>query len=193
MASAFGHLNVLVAVLNVLGLASIMGALAAFFRKSGQIDVRREPSLMIWVGLHLYFHIMLWWRLYGLDVVEGFTFFHYLFLLFGPMCLYFGSLLLLPEPGEDDVVDMPAHLGRVRRKLFLFEAGFWGWAILINPVALGRPPSAWPFWAAMIAIAATLAFTKGRRLTLGLTIAACAVQLAFIFLMAMMLETPAAS
>ncbi len=90
--------------------------------------------------------------MFGLETVENFTFFHYLFLLSGPMCLYFGSLLLLPEPNDAGEVDMPAHLGHVRQKFFLFEAAFWLWAILINPVAFGSWGPAWPFWAVMVVI-----------------------------------------
>ena len=71
MDKSLGHIIVLVAVLNVMGLANIMGGLALYFRKSHELKVKREPILMIWVGLHLYFHIMMWWRLYGIEVVDA--------------------------------------------------------------------------------------------------------------------------
>jgi hypothetical protein len=143
---------------------------------------------MTWVGLHLYFHIMLWWRLFGLETVEGFTFFHYLFLLSGPMFLYFGSLLLLPEPDDDNVVDMPAHFGHVRGKFFLFEAAFWAWAILVNPIAFGEQGPAWPFWAVMIALSLVLAVVRGRKVSLALTLAVCGLHLVFICMIALTLR-----
>jgi hypothetical protein len=189
MDGVFSHIRVLVAVLNVMGLATIMAGVAGYLRKAHELKVTRDPILMTWIGLHLYFHIMLWWRMFGLDTVKDFTFFHYLFLLSGPMFLYFGSLLLLPEPDDDNVVDMPAHLGHVRGKLFLFEALFWLWAILVNPIAFGRQAPAWPFWAGMIAISIALAFARGRKASLALTLAACTLHLVFIFLIALTLGT----
>jgi hypothetical protein len=188
MDGVFSHIRVLVAVLNVMGLATIMAGLAGYFRKSHKLKVTRDPILMTWVGLHLYFHIMMWWRMYGLEIVENFTFFHYLFLLAGPMCLYFGSLLLLPEPDDDDVVDMPAHLGHVRRKFFFFEAAFWLWAILINPIAFGEWSNTWPFWAGMVAIALTMACVRKPGISLALTIAVGVLHIVFICLIALTLR-----
>ena len=188
LASAFSHISVLVAVLNVMGLASIMTGLAAFFRRSDELTIKRDPVLILWIGLHLYVHIMVWWRLYGLQTADDFTFFHYLFFLFGPMCLYFGSLLLLCEPDDDDRVDMPAHLERVRRKFFTFEALFWAWAVLLSPIVLGAWTNVWPFWVVMTLISVALACTRNRKLSLALTIAACAVHVTFIFLVALKLR-----
>jgi hypothetical protein len=188
MDGVFSHIRVLVAVLNVMGLATIMVGIAGYFRKSHELRIKRAPVLMVWIGLHLYFHIMMWWRMFGLETVENFTFFHYLFLLSGPMCLYFGSLLLLPEPNDDGEVDMPAHLGHVRQKFFLFEAAFWLWAILINPVAFGSWGPAWPFWAVMVVISMILAATRMARTTLVLTLVACVVQVIFVCLVALTLR-----
>lgn len=188
MDAVYSHINVLVAVLNVMGLATIMTGLAGYFRQAHKLKVTRDPTLVLWIGLHLYFHIMLWWRMFGLSTVENFTFFHYLFLLAGPMFLYFGSLLLLPEPDDDDTVDMPAHLGHVRTRLFIFEALFWLWAILVNPIAFGRPAPAWPIWAGMVAISIAMVFLRGRKISLVLTLAACGLHVAFICLVALTLR-----
>jgi hypothetical protein len=130
----------------------------------------------------------MWWRLYKFPVIDHFTFFHYLFFLAGPMCLYFGSLLLLPEPDDDDKVDMPAHFAVIRRKFFCFEIGFWVWAILLGPIVMGAWGEAVPFWVVMTAIAAALTFIRKPRVAMLLTLAACIVHVVFIFLVAMKLR-----
>jgi hypothetical protein len=152
MDAAFSHVSVLVVVLNAIGLGTLMVGIGAFLRKPPTAGFMTSGVLIAWMALHLYLHVMLWWRFYGMPVFESFNLFHYLSLLAGPMCLLFASILLLPEE-EDGKIDMPAYLDRAQGRLFTFEAGFWFWAWVTGPLIEGHWdtegylsafPSPWP-------------------------------------------------
>ncbi len=191
MQASFGHISVLVVVLNAIGLGTLMIGIATFIRKPPKRSLKFSGVLIAWSILHLYLHIMLWWRFYGMELVEAFNFFNYLFMLAGPMFLLFGSALLLPDE-EGGTIDMPAYLDRVHRPLFTFETGFWVWALLAGPLIEGKWGTEWYLWAMMVLISLTLIQTRSRGPRLALTSAAWLVQLIFIATEALTLrEIPA--
>jgi hypothetical protein len=192
MESSFGHISVLVVVLNAIGLGTLMVGIATFLRDPPEQSVKLSGILVAWMVLHLYLHIMLWWRFYGLQLVESFNFFDYLFLLSGPMCLLFASTMLLPTE-KDDTIDMQAHLERVYRRLFTFETGFWIWALAAGPLIEGIWDSESYLWAIMVAISIAMALTKSQAARVPLTAGAWLVQLFFIGTQALVLrEVPVA-
>jgi hypothetical protein len=192
MESSFGHISVLVVVLNAIGLGTLMVGIATFLRDPPEQSVKLSGILVAWMVLHLYLHIMLWWRFYGLQLVESFNFFDYLFLLSGPMCLLFASTMLLPME-KDDTIDMQAHLERVYRRLFTFETGFWIWALAAGPLIEGIWDSESYLWAIMVAISIAMALTKSQAARVPLTAGAWLVQLFFIGTQALVLrEVPVA-
>jgi hypothetical protein len=184
---SFNHIAVLVVVLNAIGLGTLMIGIAGFLRQSPKQTLKPSGVLIAWFVLHVYLHVMLWWRFYGLDLVASFNFFDYLFMLSGPMCLLFGSALLLPDE-EDGTIDMPAYLDRIYGRLFSIEAIFWVWALLFGPLLTGKWESVWYLWAIMVAISLLLALTRARSLRIALTGAAWLVQLVFIANAALMLR-----
>lgn len=192
MESSFGHISVLVVVLNAIGLGTLMVGIATFLRDPPEQSIKLSGILVAWMVLHLYLHIMLWWRFYGLQLVESFNFFDYLFLLSGPMCLLFASTMLLPTE-KDDTIDMQAHLERVYRRLFTFETGFWIWALAAGPLIEGIWDSESYLWAIMVAISIAMALTKSQAARVPLTAGAWLVQLFFIGTQALVLrEVPVA-
>jgi hypothetical protein len=187
MAAAFSHVSVLVVVLNAIGLGSLMVGIGAFLRKPPTAGFRPSGVLIAWMALHLYLHVMLWWRFYGMPVIESFNFLHYLFLLVGPMCLLFASTMLLPEE-EDGRIDMPAYLDRAQRRLFTFESGFWIWALVAGPLIEGQWDSEGYLWAIMVGISIAMAVTKAQAARVSLTAGAWLIQLVFIFNEALVLR-----
>ena len=179
MQASFGHISVLVVVLNAIGMGTLMVGIATFLRKPPERALKLSGVLVAWSILHLYLHIMLWWRFYGMQVVESFNFLTYLFMLAGPMLLLFGSTLLLPDE-KDGRIDMPAHLDRVRRPLFAFEAGFWVWALLAGPLIEGVWGSESYLWAIMIVVSLAMILTSSPGLRYPLTATAWLVQIVFI-------------
>lgn len=180
MQDAFGHVTVLVVVLNAIGLGTLMIGIATFLRKPPTHRVIPSGVLIAWSVLHLYLHVMLWWRFYGMPLVESFNFFSYLFMLAGPMALLFGSALLLPEEEDDGTIDMPAHLERIYRRFFVFEAAFWAWVLLLGPLVSGKWVSVWYLWSIMVAISLALVVAKSPRWRVSLTVAAWGIQLVFM-------------
>jgi hypothetical protein len=189
--ASFGHISVLVVVLNAIGLGTLMMGIAAFLRKPPKRKLKFSGVLVAWSVLHLYVHIMLWWRFYGMHLVESFNFFHYLFLLAGPMCLLFGSTMILPDE-EDGTIDMPAYLDRVRQPLFAFETGFWLWALLAGPLIEGTWGTEWYLWAIMVGVSIAMAVSTTRGPRVALTATAWLVQLVFIVTEALVLREGAA-
>jgi hypothetical protein len=168
-----------------------MVGIATFLRKPPKRNIKLSGVLVAWMVLHLYLHIMLWWRFHGMAIVESFNFFHYLFMLVGPMCLLFGSTMLLPDE-EDGKIDMPAYLNRVYRRLFTFETAFWIWALAAGPLIHGEWESEGYLWAAMVGISVAMALTTSRAVRVPLTVAAWMVQFMFMATEALMLrEVPA--
>ncbi len=189
MQASFGHITVLVVVLNAIGLGTLMIGIATFVRKPPQKGLKISWILVAWCALHVYLHIMLWWRFYGMTLAESFNFFNYLFMLSGPMVLMFGSALLLPEE-DKGTIDMPGHLDFVQRRLFAFEALFWIWGLLVGPLIAGQWFSVWPLWVIMILVSVAMMFAKTPTSRVGLTAAAWGVQIVFVATEALTLRTP---
>lgn len=191
MKAAFGHISVLVVVLNAIGLGTLMVGMAAFLRKPPIEGLKISGLLLAWLLLHVYLHVMLWWRFYGVEISESFNFFSYLFMLAGPMVLLFASTMLLPEE-EEGVIDMPAHFERIRSRFFAFETLFWVWALLFAPVVSGFWGPAWPLWSAMIGISLPMIFVSSRNLCIVLTSGAWLVQIGFMGTLALQLRNVSA-
>jgi hypothetical protein len=192
MKAAFGHISVLVVVLNAIGLGTLMVGMAAFLRKPPKEGMKLSGLLLAWLLLHVYLHVMLWWRFYGVEISESFNFFSYLFMLAGPMVLLFASTMLLPEE-QEGLVDMPAHFERIRSRFFVFETLFWIWALLFAPVVGGFWGTTWPFWSAMIGISLLMVFVSSRNLRIILTSGAWLVQVWFMGTLALQLRNIPAS
>ena len=187
MPASFNHIAVLVVVLNAIGLGTLMIGNANFLRTPAKTATKSSGVLIAWLLFHVYLHVMLWWRFFGLQLVKSFTFFDYLFMLFGPMCLLFGSALLLPDE-EEGAIDMPAYLDRIHRRFFSLETAFWIWALLFAPLMTAKWEAAWQSFAAMAAISLILAVSRSQVLRIALTGAAWLVQLIFVTTDALLLR-----
>lgn len=188
MQASLGHISVLVVVLNAIGLGTVMVGMAAFLRKPPKEGLKISGLLLAWLLLHVYLHVMLWWRFYGVEISESFNFFSYLFMLAGPMVLLFASTMLLPEEEEEGVIDMPAHFERIQTRFFAFETVFWVWALLFAPVISGIWGAAWPLWSAMIGISLMMVFVSSGYLRIVLTSGAWLVQIGFMGTLALQLR-----
>lgn len=190
MQASLGHISVLVVVLNAIGLGTLMVGMASFLRKPPAKGLKISGLLLAWLALHVYLHVMLWWRFYGVEISKSFNFFSYLFMLVGPMVLLFASTMLLPEE-EEGMVDMTAHFERIRRRFFTFETLFWVWALLFAPVISGFWGAAWPFWSAMVGLSLLMVFVSSRHLRIVLTSGAWLVQIGFMGTLALQLRNVA--
>jgi hypothetical protein len=156
---AFAFIITLAAVINALGIVRLLGGLAEYLRSKGRIAVSFYWVYLLWVTWQFLMHIVLWWTLLGAQKAEAFNFFTYLYLLAGPVFLYLGTSLLLPEV-EDNGIDLQRHYFRFRKPYFTVSAMLWVWAIFFWPVMIGQLSPTLPILGAFLAIALTLRFTE---------------------------------
>ena len=74
MQQSFNHILVLVVVLNAIGLGTLMIGIAAFLRNPAAQKIIPSGVLIAWSVMHLYLHVMVWWRFYGVQITESFNF-----------------------------------------------------------------------------------------------------------------------
>ena len=128
---------VLVSIILALGVAQLLGGASEFVRTS-----RVHLAHSLWVVALLFNHVQWWWALWDLHDMASWTFLTFLYLLLGPVLLFFATNLLVPWSGIRGI-DWESHFFTVRRWFFLTMAGVVVWGILIlwliHEVPLSHP------------------------------------------------------
>ena len=183
---AFIFIITLAAVINALGIVRLLGAFAEYLRNQQRIEVNKYWVFELWMLFQFLMHIVLWWSLWNMRDVETFNFVKYLYLLAGPVILYLGTSLLVPDQIEKRV-DLRAHYFSVRAAFFTTMSLFWLWGLFSWPVMKGMIAPTAPILAANLCIAVTLRFTDNAKVHAALVIAVWAILIVFITVFGMRL------
>ena len=135
-------------------------------------------------GFQFLLHILLWWSLWGLREGVTINFLSYLYLLTGPVLLFLGTSLLVPNI-DDGGVDVRAHYYQARRTYSTVLALTWLWVILLSPAMRGFLGPAAPMSALFLATAATQRFTANPKIHGAMAVLSWMLLAAFIALYSM--------
>jgi len=166
---AFAFIITLAAVINGLGIVRLLSSFAEYLRQQHKLEIVPYWVFNLWIFFQFMMHIVMWWSLWNARAMEIFTFLHYLYLLSGPVLLYLGTSLLIPDV-EDHAIDLGKHFYRVRAPYFTIAAFLWLWAIFLFPVLTGRFAPTVPVLASFLVIALTLRFTANPKIHAALVI-----------------------
>jgi hypothetical protein len=183
---AFAFIITLAAVINGLGIVRLLASFAEYLRHQGKLEIGHYWVFNLWIVFQFLLHIVLWWSLWNVRAAETFTFLHYLFLLSGPILLYLGTSLLIPDV-EDDAVDLRKHFYLIRAPSFTIGAIFWLWAVFMFPVMTGRFAPTAPILTGYLAIALLLRFTANPKIHAAMAIVIWLLIVIFIGVFAMQL------
>jgi hypothetical protein len=106
--------------------------------------LRRRQSLQLshyWVftlsaGFQFLLHILFWWTLYSLRGGATINFLTFLYLLTGPILLFIGTAILLPDVNDGDI-DLRSHYFSSRPTYTTVLVLLWLWAIFSSPILRG--------------------------------------------------------
>jgi hypothetical protein len=183
---AFAFIITLAAIINGMGLVRLLGAFAEYLGNQGRREIEGYWVYDLWASFQFLMHVLLWWSLWNLRQVEAFNFGMYLYLLAGPIILYLGTSLLLPNMDEGRI-DLRIHYFRVRPVFFTTMGLFWLWGIFSWPVFKGVLAPTAPILAAYLGIMVTLRFTDNPKAHAALIIVVWAILIFFIAVFGMRL------
>jgi hypothetical protein len=189
---SFAFIIALAAVINGLGIVRLLSGFAEYLRTQDSLEIAHYWVFNLWAVFQFLLHILMWWTLWGVQTAEEFTFLHYLFLLSGPILLFLGTSLLVPNV-DDNAVDLYRHFYVVRVPYFTVASLLWLWAIFYNPIFDGKFAPAAPIWASFMALALALRFTANPKIHAALAIGSWALIIVFVANFAMDLRTVAAT
>jgi len=167
---AFAFILTLAAVINAMGIVRLLASFAEYLRHQSKLEVAHYWVFSLWLPFQFLLHVLLWWSLWNYRMVEEFTFLDYLYLLSGPVLLYLGTSLLVPDV-ENHAINLRKHFYKVRPAYFTIAAFLWLWAIFLFPVLTGRFAPTAPFLASFLAISLMLRFTANPKIHTALVIA----------------------
>ncbi len=183
---AFAFIITLAAVINGLGIVCLLGSFAKYLQYQSELKITHYWVFDLWITFQFLMHILMWWSLWGARLVETFTFLHYLYLLSGPILLYLGTRVLVPNVAGD-TIDLNKHFYKIRVPYFTVAAILWIWAIFLFPLLTGRFAPTVPVLISYLAIALTLRFTANPKIHAAFVIAAWLQLIIFVANFAMQL------
>ncbi len=154
--------SLLVAIMFVMilsiGIANILDSLAS------KIDYRSKQTnrgiCISWIILLLSAHFNMFWHTIAIISIEKWAFAGFLYIVTGPILLFFATDLMLPEPSHPESSDLRAHYFTVSRPFFWILAVLQLWLIGVDLV-LGRGfTGAGGFNVVMFALAVTFALSQ---------------------------------
>jgi hypothetical protein len=178
---AFAFIIALAAVVNGLGMTRLLFGFAEYLKRRGRFEITHSGLFLAWAGLQFILHILLWWQLWTVQGVSELTFLTYLYLLFGPILLFLGTSLLLPDLPEG-ALDLGEHYAEARKPFFTVSLLFWLWALFLGVVLEGAFRPAAPLLATFVGVTAGLRFTANGKVHIVLTAFSWALIVLFIAL-----------
>ncbi len=185
-ASPFMFTISLAAVVNGLGIVRLLSSFAEYLRAKRQLNVSHYWVFALVAAFQFLMHILMWWSLWNTQEAGTFNFLAYVYVLTGPVVLFLGTSLLLPnvEGGE---IDLKIQYFHVRRSYFTVMALMWLWAIFLWPVLTGVFGPTVLVLSIFLAISVTLRSTDHPTLHAVGALANWALLIAFVALYAMQL------
>jgi hypothetical protein len=178
---AFAFIIALAAVINGMGMTRLLFGFAEYIRRRGQFEISHSRLFGAWTGLQFILHILLWWQMWTVQEASTLSFLTYLYLLLGPIFLFLGTSLLLPDLPEGPL-DLAEHYERGRKPFFTVTLLFWLWALFLGVVLEGSFRPAAPLLATFAGVTAVLRFTASGKVHLVLTLFSWALIVLFIAL-----------
>jgi hypothetical protein len=176
---AFAFIIALAAIVNGLGMTRLLLGFAEYLRRRGQFQITHSGLFGAWAGLQFILHILLWWQMWTVQQADAFTFLTYLYLLLGPILLFLGTSLLLPDLPEGSL-DLGKHYDQGRKPFFTVNLLFWLWALFLGLVLEGAFRPAAPLLATFAVVSAGLRFTSSVKVHAVLTAVSWLLIMVFI-------------
>jgi hypothetical protein len=164
----------------------LLSSFAEYLRAKRQLNVSHYWVFALVAAFQFLMHILMWWSLWNTQEAGTFNFLAYVYVLTGPVVLFLGTSLLLPnvEGGE---IDLKIQYFHVRRSYFTVMALMWLWAIFLWPVLTGVFGPTVLVLSIFLAISVTLRSTDHPTLHAVGALANWALLIAFVALYAMQL------
>ena len=126
----------LAAVVNGLGIVRWLTGLTEYIRRRSSLDIQLYWVFALAACFQFLLHILFWWSLWSLRGTASINFLSFLYMLAGPILLFVGTALLMPNVDGDDV-DLRKHYFAVRSSYSNILILLWLWAIFASPLLRG--------------------------------------------------------
>ena len=175
----------LAAVINGLGIVLLVSGIGDYLKKRSLLNIQHYWAYTLLTIFQLLTHLLLWWSMLGVKSSVGhFTFLSYLYLLTGPILLYLGTRLIIPEI-NDESINLHKEYYAFRKTFYSIMATFWLWVIFIWPVFGYSFPPTVSLLTAWLLISMVLRFTDNPKAHAVLVTANLVVFAVFIAIFAM--------
>ena len=133
---SFAFIITLAAVVNGLGIVRWLSGFAEYLRRQQSLQITHSVVFSLSAGFQFLLHILFWWTLYSLRGGATINFLTFLYLLTGPILLFIGTAVLIPDV-DDDGIDLGEHFRAIRSVYSTVLALLWLWTIFSSPILRG--------------------------------------------------------
>ena len=186
---SFAFVITLAAVVNGLGIVRWLSGFAEYLRRRQSVQVTHYWVFTLSAGYQFLLHILFWWTLYSLRGAATINFLTFLYLLTGPILLFIGTAILLPD-FDDESSDMRKHFLSSRTTYSTVLVLLWLWAIFSAPILRGFFSPTLPLLTAFLASALVLRITANPRIHSVVAVVNLLLLVSFIALYFMQLGGP---
>ncbi len=158
---AFFYIITLAGVINGLGIVEWIAGVGRFVRHSRTLTIKGYWVFYVQASFQFLLHILLWWSMWGVREVADFNFLTYIYLLTGPVLLYLGTSLLVPNT-DTAVIDLGRDYYAGRRSYYTVLVLLWLWVIFLWPILAQVFSPGAPIFTVYLAVAVTLRTTARR-------------------------------
>lgn len=181
MESSLGALvGIMFVTILVFGIAALISSLSSILN-TGQFR-SLDPTMVSWIFLTLLIHLNLFLETAVIEQQNEWPFASFLFLIAGPMLLYFATQTLLTNQDLDIREFTRGHYQAVSRQYFLILSALMAWAVAVEFILGDGEILSGLADLSALALFATLAMATGERLHARLTIAAWVLIIALLAL-----------
>ena len=183
---SFAFVITLAAVVNGLGIVRWLSGFAEYVRRR---HVKHYWVFSLSAGYQFLLHILFWWTLYGLRGAATINFLTFLYLLAGPILLFVGTAILLPDVDED-AIDLKEHFRATRPIYSTVLVLLWLWAIFSSPIMRGFFSPTLPLLTAFLASALVLRISANPKIHSVVAVVNLVLLVSFVALYFMQLGGP---
>jgi hypothetical protein len=186
---SFAFVITLAAVVNGLGIVRWLSGFAEYLRRRQSVQVTHCWVFTLSAGYQFLLHILFWWTLYSLRGAATINFLSFLYLLTGPILLFIGTAILLPD-FDDESSDLRKHFLSSRTTYSTVLVLLWLWAIFSSPILRGFFSPTLPLLTAFLASALVLRISANPRIHSVVAVVNLVLLVSFIALYFMQLGGP---
>jgi hypothetical protein len=182
----FAFVITLAAVVNGLGIVRWLSGFAEYVRRR---HVKHYWVFSLSAGYQFLLHILFWWTLFSLHGAATFNFLTFLYLLTGPILLFVGTAILLPDV-DGDAIDLKEHFRATRPIYSTVLVLLWLWSIFSSPIMRGFFSPTLPLLTAFLASALVLRISANPKIHSVVAVVNLVLLVSFIALYFMQLGGP---